>query len=75
MQLISVEPAALAYYLRQAVQLLRSGQAGLDYYRLLNDLAILLTTDKTGRHAEQCQDIRIAWIRDYHRNSNRQALP
>jgi CRISPR system Cascade subunit CasB len=73
MQLISVEPAALAYYLRQAVQLLRGGQVGLDYYRLLNDLAVLLATDKTGRHAERCQDVRIAWIRDFHRNSNRQA--
>ena len=73
MQLISVDQAALAYYLRQAVQLLRGGQVGLDYYQLLDDLAVLLAADQTGRHAQQCQDIRIAWIRGFHRNSSQQA--
>ena len=72
-QLISVDYHALAYYLRQAIQLLHGGQVGLDYYRLLDELAVLLDDDKTGRHARRAQDIRIAWIREFHRNSNRQA--
>jgi len=72
MQLISVEHGVLAYYLRQAVQLLRAGQIGLDYYLLLDELAVLLAADKTGRHAERCQDIRISWARDFHRTSSRQ---
>jgi CRISPR system Cascade subunit CasB len=72
MQLISVEHDALEYYLRQAVQLLRAGQAGVDYYRLIDELAVLLAADETGRHAERCQDIRIAWTRDFQRVSSRQ---
>lgn len=74
-QLISVDQHAFAYYLRQAVQLLRGGRVGLDYYRLLDELAVLLAEDKTDRHAQRAQDIRIAWIRDFHRNSSRQATP
>ncbi len=74
-QLISVDHKAFAYYLRQAVQLLRGGLVGLDYYRLLDELTVLLAEDKTGQHAQRAQDIRIAWIRDFHRDSNRQATP
>jgi hypothetical protein len=39
----------------------------------LNDRAVLLAADRNGRYAQRCQDIRIAWIRDFHRESNRQA--
>jgi CRISPR system Cascade subunit CasB len=74
-QLISVDHNALAYYLRQAVQLLRGGQVGLDYYRLLDELAVLLAENETGQQAQRSQDIRIAWIRDFPRNSIRQANP
>jgi CRISPR system Cascade subunit CasB len=72
-QLIAVEGDGLAYYLRQAVQLLRAGSAGLDYYRLINDLAVLLAADPSGRRAERRQDIRVAWIRDFSHSSRQQA--
>lgn len=60
-QLLSVEPAAMPYYLRQAIQLLRSGDVAIDYDRLLDDLV------EMRRSREDAHRVRLRWARDYHR--------
>ncbi|MFY1681638.1 type I-E CRISPR-associated protein Cse2/CasB [Micromonospora sp. WMMD730] len=60
-QLLSVDEAALPHYLRQAVQLLRSGDVAIDFHRMLTDLV-----DMQGS-AEETHRVRLRWARDYHR--------
>ncbi|MFF3313656.1 type I-E CRISPR-associated protein Cse2/CasB [Streptomyces sp. NPDC002952] len=68
-QLVSVETAALPYYLRQCIQLLATTDGALDYYRLLDELVVLLADDPYGRNDDRRQRIRLTWARDYHRAS------
>lgn len=58
-QLLSVEARHLPYYLRQTIQLLRSGEVAIDYHRLLNDLVQI--------YSESPQKVRLRWARDYYR--------
>lgn len=74
-QLIAVESPAIPYYLRQAVQLLSTAAVPLDYYRLLDELADLLTEDPHGYKADRRQRIRLTWARDYHRAVNGAPVP
>ncbi|NYH77150.1 CRISPR system Cascade subunit CasB [Actinopolyspora biskrensis] len=60
-QLATVDQARLPHYLRQAVQLLRSHDVGIDYLRLLRDLCVL-TNPKVDTHK-----LRLRWVRDYYR--------
>ncbi|MGW2625878.1 MULTISPECIES: type I-E CRISPR-associated protein Cse2/CasB [Micromonospora] len=64
-QLLSVEPAAMPHYLRQAIQLLRSADVSIDYLRLLNDLAVMRSS------REETHRIRLNWARDYHKPKRR----
>ncbi len=68
-QLVSVDTGSVPHYLRQAVQLLRTGSVSLDYYRLLDELTVLLVNDAHGRNADRRQNILLTWARDYHRAS------
>ncbi|MGW0334735.1 type I-E CRISPR-associated protein Cse2/CasB [Streptomyces sp. NPDC003011] len=68
-QLVSVEEQAMPHYLRQALQLLRTGGVPLDFYRLLDELTELLADDPRGLNADRRQRIRLTWARDYHRTS------
>ncbi len=58
-QLLSVEARHLPYYLRQAIQLLRSGDVAIDYHRLLTDLVQI--------NSKSPQKVRLRWARDYYR--------
>lgn len=60
--LLCVDPQHLPHYLRQMIQLLRSGDIAIDYHRLLTDLVLI----NTGRHA--AHEVRLRWARDYHRH-------
>lgn len=72
-QLVSVEPQALPHYLRQAVQLLRTGNVPMNFYRLLDELIELLADDPHGARSDHRQRIRLTWARDYHRCSKNTA--
>ncbi|GAA4607770.1 hypothetical protein GCM10023195_29850 [Actinoallomurus liliacearum] len=61
-QLVSVDEAALPYYLYQAVQLLRADRIPIDYRRLFDDLLRLFGGDD-----DMAQSARLAWSRDYNR--------
>jgi CRISPR system Cascade subunit CasB len=63
-QLVSVDGAALPYYLHQAVQLLRADRIQVDYWRLFDDLLKLLSEDADD---DTAQSVRLAWSRDYSR--------
>jgi CRISPR system Cascade subunit CasB len=60
-QLLSVDPRHLPHYLRQMIQLLRSGDVAVDYHRLLADL-VLIDSSREAAHK-----VRLRWARDYHR--------
>lgn len=60
-QLLSVDVRHLPYYLRQMIQLLRSGDVAIDYLRLLTDLVLI----NSGREATH--KVRLRWARDYYR--------
>lgn len=60
-QLLSVNPQHLPYYLRQMIQLLRSGDVAIDYHQLLTDLVSI----NSGR--EKAHKVRLRWARDYYR--------
>ena len=60
-QLLSVEPAALPHYLRQAIQLLRAGEIAIDYRLLLTHLVDMQVS------AEAAHKVRLRWAQDYHR--------
>jgi len=66
-QLLSVEPAALHHYLRQAVQLLRSSQVPIDYHVLLTDLVTMRESP------DKAHEVRLRWARDYHRPNRRRS--
>ncbi|MFJ1913228.1 type I-E CRISPR-associated protein Cse2/CasB [Streptomyces sp. NPDC088147] len=66
-QLVSVESAALPYYLRQALQLVGDGSVGVDFYRLLDELVVLLGSDRTSAGEDHRAQIRLDWARDYSR--------
>ncbi|CAM5734938.1 hypothetical protein SALBM311S_12188 [Streptomyces alboniger] len=68
-QLVSVEAQAMPHYLRQALQLLRTGSVPIDFYRLLDELTELLADDPRSLNADRRQRIRLTWARDYHRSS------
>lgn len=59
-QLLSVDPPAMPHYLRQTIQLLRSGDVAVDYHLLLADLVAM-------RSREEAHRVRLRWARDYHR--------
>lgn len=52
-QLLSVDPQHLPYYLRQMVQLLRSGDVAIDYHRLLTDL-VSINSGREKAHRSDC---------------------
>lgn len=60
-QLLSVDPQHLPYYLRQMIQLLRSGDVAIDYHRLLTDLVSISFGPETPH------EVRLRWARDYYR--------
>lgn len=64
-QLLSVDPAAMPHYLRQAIQLLRADGISVDYQLLLTDLI------KMRSSREEAHQVRLRWAREYHR-PNRQ---
>lgn len=63
-QLLSVDRTALPHYLRQATTLLRAGEVGIDYHRLLDDLLVLVQPDSD---ADAVHAVRLQWARDFHR--------
>lgn len=65
-QLLGQNPDALPHYLRQCVQLAAQADEAVDYRRLLDDVLIL-----TGPHHRDApaHDVRLRWIRDFHRNA------
>ncbi|MFI0937416.1 type I-E CRISPR-associated protein Cse2/CasB [Streptomyces sp. NPDC021020] len=66
-QLVSVDTASLAHYLRQALQLVGGATTGVDFYRLLDDLVDLLGDDHTIVGEDNRTRIRLEWARDYSR--------
>ncbi|TVT13860.1 type I-E CRISPR-associated protein Cse2/CasB, partial [Amycolatopsis rhizosphaerae] len=62
-QLLAADRNSLPYYLRQAVRLLHTANAIIDYDRLLDDLVTVLgrrSSDEDGRR------VRLEWAREYH---------
>ncbi|MFI9382099.1 type I-E CRISPR-associated protein Cse2/CasB [Kutzneria sp. NPDC052558] len=66
-QLLGQNSDALPHYLRQCVQLLAHGEQPVDYRRLLEDVLILTSPEHCGPRA---QDLRLLWIREFHRHAN-----
>lgn len=67
--LLEADTGNVPYYLRQAVSLLASEQIGVDYVRLLNDLAVWMNP-----HAD-LDWIRQRWARDFYRLADRTGSP
>lgn len=67
-QLLAADRNSLPYYLRQAVRLLHTANAVIDYKRLLDDLVILLGQRSA---EEESRRVRLRWAREYHYRPDR----
>jgi CRISPR system Cascade subunit CasB len=66
-QLVAVDAAGLTHYLRQALQLVGTRESGVDFYRLLDELVVLLGEDRSSDAEARRSRIRLDWARDYSR--------
>lgn len=68
--LLSIGPDALPHYLRQCLQLLRTENIAVNYYRLADDLVTLFSADEQRRHRT-----RLRWARDYYATPHNSTTP
>lgn len=66
-QLVAVDTGGLTHYLRQALQLVGTREVGVDFYRLLDELVVLLGEDRSSDAEARRSRIRLGWARDYSR--------